>query len=148
MENFILSKTNPNDSTGGKGCLCSNRETADCKPPFVVFQGPKLQDRHSPFPVACQNCISQALKGMEQTSELQTIGYADDARPNLGTVTPESIDVVAKIMDENWIPEPGEDYVPPDLASKLAPEPEAKTMTVEEHVEERDATEPVRVPSL
>ena len=151
MENFVLSKTNPNDSTGGKGCLCSNRETKDCKPPFVVFQGPKLQDRLSPFPVACQNCISQALKGMDDTAELLTIGYVDDARPNLGAVSPESMDVVNKIVHENWLPEPGEDYVPSDLAERIAllPETVAETLTVEEHVAQRDDTGvTLKVPSL
>lgn len=80
---------------------------------------------------------------MENVAEIQTVGYLGD-NPR-GQVMPEQIDVVQKVIDENWLPLAEEmKAIPAGIGTVIPSGPEAKTQTVEEHVEERS----VKVPSL
>jgi len=61
--NFKVVDFNPNESTGGAGCLCSEVATADTKGPFVVFYGDNEMDSAvSPVPVLCAGCASEAYR--------------------------------------------------------------------------------------
>jgi hypothetical protein len=54
---FYVSSINPNDTTGGGGCICSPERQPDCKPPYVVFPGNDMENIASPHVVACQACL-------------------------------------------------------------------------------------------
>lgn len=73
MENFTISSTNPNQETGGAGCLCYPDGSRDCQPPYVVFHGDELLDPLSPHAVACRGCVSRALERMD-TEETVPVG--------------------------------------------------------------------------
>jgi len=93
MENFTISSTNPNESTGGRGCLCSPVHSRDCRPPFVVFHGDELLDESSPHPVACRNCIEAALEQMDDERNILPVGdVVQQPEPELEVVevTPDN----------------------------------------------------------
>lgn len=58
---FFVSDTNPNDTTGGGGCVCSPERQPDCKPPYVVFPGNDMENIASPHVVLCQACVTAAV---------------------------------------------------------------------------------------
>lgn len=64
-ELFKISSRNPNDVTGGGGCLCSETSLADCEPPYIVFYGQTLDNPLSPTPVLCHRCALAGVKGCE-----------------------------------------------------------------------------------
>lgn len=58
---------NPNDVTGGGGCLCSQTPNSDTGGPFVVFIGETEMDSIiSPTPVLCAGCVAEASHLLEQ----------------------------------------------------------------------------------
>lgn len=79
---FQLSQTNPNNSTGGGGCICDELQQTDCKAPFVVCYGNTMDSSVSPHVVACARCIGEmsALLGSEALT-LDNPGDADTVNP-------------------------------------------------------------------
>lgn len=61
-ERFKIVGVNPNDATGGKGCLCSETQNVDCQGPFAVFEVPEMDSPLSPFPVLCVSCAEAVVK--------------------------------------------------------------------------------------
>ncbi len=57
---FFVTDTNPNDNTGGGGCVCSPMKQVDCQPPYVVFPGNDMENISSPNVVICALCIDAA----------------------------------------------------------------------------------------
>ena len=65
--NAVVVDINPNESTGGAGCLCSETQITDTKGPFVVFFGDNEMDSAvSPVPVLCAGCARSAVKLLDQ----------------------------------------------------------------------------------
>ena len=65
--NAVVVDINPNESTGGAGCLCSETQITDTKGPFVVFFGDSEMDSAvSPVPVLCAGCARSAVKLLDQ----------------------------------------------------------------------------------
>jgi hypothetical protein len=63
---FQVSDTNPNDVTGGGGCICDQERQVDCQPPFAVFPGNEMDSLASPHVVVCRRCyelIGEAFQG-------------------------------------------------------------------------------------
>lgn len=57
---FEVVNENPNEITGGGGCVCSETKQPDCVGPFVVFYAQSLETVQSPHVVACAKCINDA----------------------------------------------------------------------------------------
>src|SRR5687768_3132539 len=69
-ERFEVVTTNPNDSTGGGGCLCSEVENPDTEGPFVVFPHQEMASNLSPHSVVCARCVIAAAEEIEQEDPL------------------------------------------------------------------------------
>lgn len=83
---FIVSDTNPNNETGGGGCVCDERQQTDCKPPFIVLYQNSMDSGISPHVVACQRCIREWAAALE--GESLSLGDPHDAE----TVNPDGAD--------------------------------------------------------
>lgn len=62
---MFASDANPNDTTGGGGCVCSPERQIDCKPPYVLLPGNEMDGIASPHVVMCKGCAEYAVKLME-----------------------------------------------------------------------------------
>lgn len=67
-QRFKIVGVNPNESTGGGGCLCSETRNPDCEGPFAVFEVPEMDSNVSPFPVLCLGC-AKAVVNIAETGE-------------------------------------------------------------------------------
>lgn len=65
-----LVKNNPNDTTGGGGCLCHPIKATDTVGPFVVFEATETDSNLSPYAVLCAECFDQCKKLFEDGDEL------------------------------------------------------------------------------
>ena len=84
-EQFTVSDTNPNDAVGGGGCVCSETESPDCKPPYAVFYASETASNISPHTVICLNCAAafvEAAKG-----EVAQVGEKDPEQEIITTAT-------------------------------------------------------------
>lgn len=72
--------TNPNDLTGGGGCLLSETKHTDCEGPYIHFVATDMDSAISPHAVACKQCIVDAYNML--TDEDQEIA----AGPDPGTI--------------------------------------------------------------
>jgi hypothetical protein len=92
-QQFNVSDRNPNETTGGGGCICDRRKLTDCKGPFVVFYGNLMEDPKSPHPVLCYACARKAVDRMENEvplaiGELEGVSGPEELRPTeVRTVT-------------------------------------------------------------
>lgn len=59
MSQFHISDENPNDTVGGKGCLCHPRGSDETKGPFVIFTPTTTDDNLSPHAVLCEHCVGE-----------------------------------------------------------------------------------------
>lgn len=55
---------NPNDQSGGGGCLCSDTKRPECVGPYVLFEGVETASNISPHAVACRQCLQDGLKAL------------------------------------------------------------------------------------
>lgn len=53
---FFVTDENPNDTTGGGGCVCDPQRQQDCKPPYAVFPGNDMENIASPHVVLSFDC--------------------------------------------------------------------------------------------
>lgn len=98
---FQLSDTNPNDSTGGGGCICDEVRQTDCRPPFVVLYGNTMDSPVSPHVVVCARCIGELSK-LVQHGESAALGNPLDAQ----TVRPENLtQPFPELRDPNGVKE-------------------------------------------
>lgn len=56
---FYLSDTNPNDTTGGGGCLCSPIRESDTRGPYIVIPSNDMESIASPHVVVCAECLKE-----------------------------------------------------------------------------------------
>lgn len=70
---FFLTDTNPNDTTGGGGCLCSEAHDPDTKGPFVVIPSNDMESCISPHVVVCASCYTR-LKDLFESGEVLSSG--------------------------------------------------------------------------
>jgi hypothetical protein len=79
---FVISEVNPNDTTGGGGCLGNGEQKgADCVGPFVIFHAIETDSIISPHAVLCSHCLKAAAKQIEDEplrSGEDTITLADE----------------------------------------------------------------------
>lgn len=72
---FFVSDTNPNDTTGGGGCVCSPIKQIDCRPPFIIFPGNDMENIASPSVVMCRACAEAGLEACDgDTAEIFAAG--------------------------------------------------------------------------
>jgi hypothetical protein len=82
---FQVVTQNPNDVTGGGGCVCDPQKQIDCRPPYAVFPGNDMENVASPHVVMClacamsvvDACMGEALAGGE-TGFLPNLDDEDD----------------------------------------------------------------------
>jgi hypothetical protein len=75
-QNFHIVEINPNDNTGGGGCLCSETKDTDCKPPYAVFYTQEMASNLSPHAVVCATCLNAATKALD--GEVQAGGQKNE----------------------------------------------------------------------
>lgn len=61
---FAVSDTNPNDVTGGGGCICDELQQADCKPPYIICYSNEMASNISPHVVACATCVEEMFDAL------------------------------------------------------------------------------------
>lgn len=66
LEMFRVVEVNPNEASGGGGCLCSEDKNPDCKGPYVVFYAQDMASNISPHPVIGATCLKQAAKALDE----------------------------------------------------------------------------------
>lgn len=59
MSQVSLSETNPNETTGGAGCLCHPRGGDETRGPFFLFPQTSTDDNLSPHAVLCEHCVGE-----------------------------------------------------------------------------------------
>jgi hypothetical protein len=59
---FQVVTQNPNDVTGGGGCVCDPQKQIDCRPPYAVFPGNDMENVASPHVVVCLACAEAVLE--------------------------------------------------------------------------------------
>lgn len=65
-------EVNPNDVTGGSGCLCDEVEGRDTKGPFVAFISQDMDSNLSPTPVLCAGCARQCVEELDEFDGQET----------------------------------------------------------------------------
>lgn len=58
---FQVVTQNPNDVTGGGGCVCDPQQQIDCRPPYAVFPGNDMENVASPHVVICAGCAAAVV---------------------------------------------------------------------------------------
>lgn len=64
---------NPNDQTGGGGCLCSETKRPECVGPYALFEGIETASNISPHAVACRQCLRDALIALDGEALAPTV---------------------------------------------------------------------------
>jgi len=59
MSQFHISDENPNETTGGAGCLCHPRGSDETRGPYVIFTPTTTDDNLSPHAVLCEHCVGE-----------------------------------------------------------------------------------------
>lgn len=62
---FFVSDTNPNDTTGGGGCICSPERQSDCRAPYLIFPGNDMENIASPSVVVGAPCVRAMFRSLE-----------------------------------------------------------------------------------
>ena len=68
-QRFYLSDTNPNDSIGGGGCLCSEGRCEDRGGPYAVFFVTETDSNQSPHVVQCAPCARAVVAAIDGDAE-------------------------------------------------------------------------------
>ena len=76
---FMVTDTNPNDVTGGGGCICDEVKQRDCKPPFAVFYGNEMESLASPHVVVCRACYQALAEAFD--GEILSAGEKSPVEP-------------------------------------------------------------------
>ena len=68
MSILTVSDTNPNDVTGGGGCIvCGSIKDPDQRGPFVIVSNDnEMESNVSPHVVLCQTCIADATAALSK----------------------------------------------------------------------------------
>lgn len=89
---FQIVTQNPNDVTGGGGCVCDPQQQIDCRPPYAVFVGNDMENVASPHVVICAACAEAVVQ-------------ACCGEPLAGGETGLVGDAEAVLTDEDDVPE-------------------------------------------
>jgi hypothetical protein len=100
-QRFTISETNPNDSIGGGGCLCSEVRHEDRGGPYAVFPFTEQVSGLSPHIVICAPCVRSVCAGL---------GDEDREQVFLGEPVPE-LDGDAELLSITQVPERHENPV-------------------------------------
>lgn len=76
-QQLIKSDVNPNDTTGGSGCLCDPRKQVDCKGPYIIAYGNEMDDPRSPHVVVGASCV-EAMHKLLHEGETYSVGERND----------------------------------------------------------------------
>ncbi len=95
---FAVTSVNPNDTTGGGGCVCDPTRQIDCKPPYAVFYGNDMENISSPHVVICQSCAEAVVEKFQ--GEILASGETGEL---IETLPAEFVDVTCE--DDEDIPE-------------------------------------------
>lgn len=82
------SDENPNDITGGAGCLCHPRGSDETRGPFIIFTPTTTDDNLSPHAVLCTHCAHVAIDVPEEVIDAEVV--EDDTLMEL----PEKLKVI------------------------------------------------------
>jgi hypothetical protein len=91
---FIVSDTNPNETTGGGGCICDESKQQDCKPPYIIISQNSMDSDISPYPVACRHCVKEWAKALDGEA-LRTGAALDGGFPR---TPPPPADITSRIV--------------------------------------------------
>ena len=61
---FLVSDHNPNETTGGGGCVCDPERQIDCRPPYVILPGNDMESIASPHVVICKDCAEAFVEAL------------------------------------------------------------------------------------
>lgn len=78
---FHVVENNPNEVTGGGGCLCSPIKGHDTKGPFVVFPNTETESNLSPHAVICAGCVKACARKLKTDEPLAAGEVAAPAAP-------------------------------------------------------------------
>lgn len=78
FQQFHVTDENPNDTTGGGGCICSPTKQPDCKPPYAVFFDNDMEDITSPHVVICAACANAASEQLVTELDFTDAEIVDD----------------------------------------------------------------------
>lgn len=95
-ERFEVVDINPNQTTGGGGCLCSEVENPDCKGPFAVFPHQEMASNLSPHAVLCLGCAEAVVKQADR----ETLAGGESVADELIELLEEAADVVDELAEE------------------------------------------------
>jgi hypothetical protein len=73
-----LVEVNPNDVTGGGGCLCSPIKGHDTKGPFFVFPATETESNLSPHAVVCAGCVKGCSRRLAKKEKPLVGGEKDN----------------------------------------------------------------------
>lgn len=76
-QQFVKSETNPNQTTGGGGCICDASQQIDCKGPYIVCYGNSMADLQSPHVVVSTSCVNK-MKELLDEGEALVVGERAD----------------------------------------------------------------------
>ena len=68
-QRYSISATNPNESVGGGGCLCSETKCTDAGGPYAVFYGNEMDSGLSPHVVICAPCARGFVDALDGGAE-------------------------------------------------------------------------------
>lgn len=78
---FFVTDENPNDTTGGGGCVCDPQRQIDCKPPYAVFPANDMENIASPHVVMCEPCARSVAAALQAEREDYTEPYEQGYKP-------------------------------------------------------------------
>jgi hypothetical protein len=73
-QRYSISETNPNESVGGAGCLCSETKCEDACGPYAVFYGNEMDSGLSPHVVLCAPCARRFVDAIDGGAEMIKAG--------------------------------------------------------------------------
>lgn len=111
MSQIYVSDENPNDLTGGKGCLGGGEQgTEDCVGPYVIFSSVETASNISPHAVLCSRCLAEAQAAVQAfEDDGQVIDLPpEDVEETGAAPRDEPVEVIeqkAEVIEPTAIPE-------------------------------------------
>lgn len=85
---FHVVDHNPNETTGGGGCVCSPTGVAGCDGPYIVCAGNDMEAVYSPHVVIGVNCVKAFSRELQKealagTQRLHVVDGSADEIPSV-----------------------------------------------------------------
>lgn len=103
-QRYYISETNPNDSIGGGGCLCSEGRCEDRGGPYAVFHVTETDSNLSPHAVVCAPCVRAVVVDLD--------GDAERLKAGEPVIDVESVEIADTDVPAHENPVGDEDYPP------------------------------------